>query len=167
MGGEGYGNDMKTSELTGAALDLAVAKCEQAAGLITYDAQATGLPYCTLIAGQPCLWGVGILQKATFNPETGKPHVFHGMGGKYSPSTEWDQGGTIIEREQITVAPFYSKWVASKNCSENIHDQDGDLMTVVMWSEEAIQGPTPLIAAMRCYIASKLGDEVEIPEELT
>ncbi len=27
-------------------------------------------------------------------------------------------------------------------------------------------GPTPLIAAMRCYVASKLGDEVDIPEEL-
>jgi len=28
------------------------------------------------------------------------------------------------------------------------------------------KGPTPLIAAMRCYVASKLGDEVEIPQEL-
>jgi hypothetical protein len=28
-------------------------------------------------------------------------------------------------------------------------------------------GDTPLIAAMRCYVASKLGDEVEIPNELT
>jgi hypothetical protein len=27
-------------------------------------------------------------------------------------------------------------------------------------------GPTPLIAAMRCYVASKLGDEIEIPENL-
>jgi hypothetical protein len=27
-------------------------------------------------------------------------------------------------------------------------------------------GHTPLIAAMRCYVASKLGDEVEIPQEL-
>jgi hypothetical protein len=27
-------------------------------------------------------------------------------------------------------------------------------------------GTTPLIAAMRCYVASKLGDEVEIPVEL-
>jgi hypothetical protein len=27
-------------------------------------------------------------------------------------------------------------------------------------------GPTPLIAAMRCYVASKLGDEVEVPNEL-
>ena len=25
----------------------------------------------------------------------------------------------------------------------------------------------PLIAAMRCYVASKLGDEVEVPDELT
>ena len=27
-------------------------------------------------------------------------------------------------------------------------------------------GPNPLIAVMRCYVASKLGDEVNIPEEL-
>jgi hypothetical protein len=27
-------------------------------------------------------------------------------------------------------------------------------------------GPTPLVAAMRCYCASKLGDEVDVPEEL-
>jgi hypothetical protein len=27
-------------------------------------------------------------------------------------------------------------------------------------------GPTPLIAAMRAYVASKLGDEVVIQEEL-
>jgi hypothetical protein len=28
------------------------------------------------------------------------------------------------------------------------------------------KGPTPLIAAMRCYVTLKLGDEVEVPEEL-
>ena len=28
------------------------------------------------------------------------------------------------------------------------------------------KGPTPLVAAMRCYVASRLGDEVEISEEL-
>jgi hypothetical protein len=27
-------------------------------------------------------------------------------------------------------------------------------------------GPTPLVAAMRCYVASKLGDTVEIPDDL-
>jgi len=30
-----------------------------------------------------------------------------------------------------------------------------------------LTGPTPLIAATRCYVASKLGDDIEIPEELT
>ena len=33
-----------------------------------------------------------------------------------------------------------------------------------LWQEH---GPTPLIAAMRCYVASKLGDEVDVPDELT
>ena len=27
-------------------------------------------------------------------------------------------------------------------------------------------GPTPLVATMRCYVASKLGDEVDVPDEL-
>jgi hypothetical protein len=27
--------------------------------------------------------------------------------------------------------------------------------------------PPSLIAAMRCFVASKLGDEVEVPDELT
>ena len=30
-------------------------------------------------------------------------------------------------------------------------------------SEVMKSGPTPIIAAMRCFVASKLGDEVEIP----
>lgn len=34
------------------------------------------------------------------------------------------------------------------------------------WPRHYWQGPTTLIAAMRCYVASKLGDEVEVPEEL-
>ena len=33
-----------------------------------------------------------------------------------------------------------------------------------VWIDQ--HGPTPLIAAMRCYVTSKLGDEVEIPKDL-
>jgi len=37
----------------------------------------------------------------------------------------------------------------------------------LLWGTQAKQsGPTPLIAAMRCYVASKLGDEIKLPEEL-
>lgn len=68
-------------------------------------------------------------------------------------STDWSQGGPIIEREVISVIGFYpdpKQWNAHQ---EGLH-----------FFEDC---PTPLIAAMRCYIASKLGEEVDIPEDLT
>ena len=66
-------------------------------------------------------------------------------------STNWAQGGPIIEQERISVEPCFDwQWVATGNLS--------------MFEEE---GPTPLIAAMRCFVACKLGDEVEVPDELT
>ena len=68
-------------------------------------------------------------------------------------STNWEQGGPIIEREGITIARrgkyLYSAWGAVLNDFE--------------FDEE---GSTPLVAAMRCYVAFRLGDEVEIPKEL-
>ena len=63
----------------------------------------------------------------------------------------WAQGGPIIEREKLDVF-----------CSGNVWDAStGD-----RHPNEIRTGSTPLIAAMRCYVASKLGDEVEIPVEL-
>lgn len=67
-----------------------------------------------------------------------------------SPSTDWAQGGPIIEREEIELVPKGMYWDAYAD--EDFHVPHS--------------GPTPLIAAMRCYVASKLGDEVEIPEGL-
>jgi hypothetical protein len=60
-------------------------------------------------------------------------------------STDWAQGGPIIERERIGfkytgTAMEFVAWV------------NGELSTV-----NDQHGPTPLIAAMRCYVASKLG----------
>ena len=66
-------------------------------------------------------------------------------------STNWAQGGPIIEREGITLRCYTDAlWDAS----------------IGRRLDYVANGPTPLIAAMRCYVASKLGDEVEIPEEL-
>lgn len=73
-------------------------------------------------------------------------------------STDWSQGGPIIEREgintlvHVTVNGVITEWKAGK---------DWPMSRFPYYT-----GPTPLIAAMRCYVASKLGDEVEIPEEL-
>ena len=108
---------MKTSELTGAALDWAVAKCEGADYLSAHK-DGFAIEY-------------------------------------FSYSTDWAQGGPIIERQKIglrephkTPDVWYGRVTAD--------------VTVFMKS-----GPTPLIAAMRCFVASKLGEEVEIPKELT
>jgi hypothetical protein len=63
-------------------------------------------------------------------------------------SSDWAVGGPIIEREKIATAWHITRWVAWRGVVEH-------------------PGPTPLIAAMRCYVAAKLGDDIEIPEELT
>lgn len=72
-------------------------------------------------------------------------------------STNWSQSGPIIEREKIGTREWDTPknpegWWAGKGCGEP--------------DAPAAEGPTPLIAAMRCYVASKLGNEVDIPEEL-
>lgn len=71
----------------------------------------------------------------------------------YLPSIDWSQGGPIIEQEKISISfagiPKDVQWRAE-------HYDTG----------VAAYGPTPLIAAMRCYVASKLGDEVDIPKEI-
>ena len=77
----------------------------------------------------------------------------------YNPSTDWALAGPIIEREIIGfkytgTAMEFVAWV------------NGELSTV-----NDQHGPTPLIAAMRCYVASKFGDDlvlfkVEVPNEL-
>jgi len=79
-------------------------------------------------------------------------------GGHYSPSTNWAQGGPIIEREQIEticngIQPEGLQWVAQTQSEK--------------WTYNPLEsGPSLLIAAMRCYVASKLGDEIDIPTEL-
>ena len=74
----------------------------------------------------------------------------------FSPTTDWAQGGPIIEREGISTVQEGSSalWVGS------VYDH-----TAQDWYKHT-PGCTPLIAAMRCYVASKLGDEVEVPEGL-
>ena len=119
---------VKTNELTGAALDWAVAIYE---GFTDYDhATETMLPP---------------------RKEYGRVNM-----DEYSYSTDWAQGGPIIEREGINLDnyaknPKWSAWTPAPDRESG---------------EAQAYGPTPLIAAMRCYVVSKLGDEVEIPWEL-
>lgn len=73
-------------------------------------------------------------------------------------STDWAHGGPIIGREHIEFKEESPDlWFAEL---EHLGaDDDG-------YSFGQGYGPTILIAAMRCYVASKLGDVVEVSEEL-
>ena len=71
-------------------------------------------------------------------------------------STDWSQGGPIIEREFIELTTTNR---SNAEIWEAIFPGRGE-DSVVQY------GPTPLIAAMRCYVVAKWNDEVEIPEEL-
>lgn len=78
----------------------------------------------------------------------------------YSPTTNPALAWPIIDREHVGIdfdpyAPPDTAWMAQIRRSL---DPVGD------WVYG--HGSTSLIAAMRCYVASKLGDEVEVPEEL-
>lgn len=118
----------KTSELTGALLDAAVAKAE-------------GLPY--------------ELRQFT-NESDGSPvMVCTVFSQHYIPSTDWADGGPIIDREKVAVSPSSSKdqWEAGVIKSYGHEGPE---------AEQWMYGPTPLIAAMRAYVVSKLGDEVEL-----
>ena len=81
---------------------------------------------------------------------------------KYRYSTNWAQGGPIIERERFTrmiINTSGDYTVSTKRAELNEEAEP-----VIVWVHGV--GPTPLIAAMRCYVASKLGDTVEVPKEL-
>jgi len=101
---------MKTAELTGAALDWAVARCE---GLLHDDGSVPDY---------------------------------------YQPSVDWENGGAIIECEGISLDyDGLGIWIGTIIINGSVFEE---------------LGGTPLKAAMRCYVASKLGDEVQLPEGL-
>jgi len=77
-------------------------------------------------------------------------------GGMYPEwSTDWAQGGPIIEQERLLIQPEIGK------------EGTGNAWYAVSMKDADSYGPTPLIAAMRCYVASKLGETIYVPEELT
>jgi len=78
----------------------------------------------------------------------------------YQPTTDWAQGGPIIERKEINLTCYSPPKIGINWWSATI------IRAGTLTVEEIGQGPTPLIAAMRAYVISECGEEVEIPEEL-
>jgi hypothetical protein len=122
---------IKTNELTGTALDWAVAKCE----------------------------GPNSIASCYFADDDTPLYLEEADEPTWQPSTNWAQGGPIIEREGICLY---------------FNQEDADWEAYIVCEDKKFggverfecTGSTPLISAMRCYVASKLGEECDIPDEL-
>lgn len=119
---------IRTRELSGAALDWAVAKCEGRTDLyVDTDGELVG-------------------------------------EDDFDYSTDWSQGGPIIEREGIEIN--VRNWTPSPGCRLPGKYEWSARLCYVRQTDHKLFGPTPLVAAMRLYIAIKIGYEVEVPDEL-
>lgn len=64
--------------------------------------------------------------------------------GEWKPSTDWRQGGAIIEMQGIRIHRSHTgTWWASAEATPS----------------SPVDGSTALIAAMRCYVSSLVGDD--------
>lgn len=119
---------IKTADLIGPALDWAVAQCES----VDVEYINDGKTRCLL-----------------------RVSPFTSM---YRPSTDWAQGGRLIEKEKLELRCNDYEWQAFCFGFPVSRAHSGTRT----WAA----GPTPLIAAMRCFCCAKLGDEVDVPDEL-
>lgn len=124
---------METIELTGVALDYAVAMAE---GIPSEDIKLPG-------------WKGDNLYRFR-RDEDGKKDGFYTTGSGLV-FHKGPAGDDIIDREGISTQKITDEWEAS------IYNPTTQCM------HGTTLGPTRRIAAMRCYVASKLGWEVELP----
>ena len=135
---------MKVADAIGAQLDWLVAKC---AGYVEQGVYGTPefrdsevyLCYCDAV-----------------------------LNSCYSPTTDWAQGGLILDREITKVfRNVGGTWSAMILKDVPIPPEDrGTSLALTRRAQWNGAGPTPLIAAMRCLVTSKLGSEIEVPDEL-
>ena len=118
---------IKTADLTGPALDWAVAQCES----VEVEYINDGITRCLL-----------------------RVSPFTSM---YRPSVDWAIGGPLIEREWLDITSWPNE--SDEEQRWQCHQYDAPKPYQAL-------GPTPLVAAMRCLVASRLGDEVDVPDEL-
>ena len=140
--------EVKTQELVGPSLDWAVAHATKA-----WEWAHEWFPTMTL---DPAFLGVsdnaprGSVSLVPRNPMRQDSQPF-------TPSTDWAQGGRLIETHAITLAPY------SMGLSGVPH-----YWVAEPWGDcpLPIDGVTPLIAACRAIVHAKLGETVLVPKEL-
>lgn len=128
---------MKTVELTGALLDYWVARAEGKRAWFTRlvpDAK----PMCSVLIR----WDNG--------DETAQ---------LYGPSTNWAQGGPLIEKYKLGCAEDRARvWIAVRPTGPNY---DRSYWCIARAEGQETEGDTPLQAIYRAVVRAAFGDEVE------
>lgn len=137
--------EMNVSELSGVALDWAVA-------------EAVGLKTVVCSPGQyrHDIKG-GIHCSTSYGCHFGAPSLFGIDPNEYSPSTDWSQGGPLIEKHNLSLLPqiggaYYAQWAVP-----NMDD----------YEEAELVAPSALLAICRAVVSKELGQAVQIPAELS
>jgi len=109
------------------------------------------------LTGPALDWAVAVEEGLTEENAWTTLEIFKAVraGGGYRYSTNWSQGGPLIEQECLDVRVFAEHGAL-----------DGGPYWISERHPAVGHGPTPLIAAMRCLVAATLGDEVDVPDEL-
>lgn len=127
---------MKVSELSGALLDLWVAKAESVDAILS-DPRPNGTVGCITYYSRD---------------DNGRMD-----GRSYSPSQHWSDGGPIIERNHITTVYYGTDGMTGAPWEAHV---GSDIHYIDQRPGDEIGGPTALVAAMRAYVARKYGSEV-------
>lgn len=144
---------VKTTELIGPALDYAVFI-------------ARGMSYWT-ISGANWDTNHGYTDWVLSSKGVLETHMFDGSRSRaghwevdrtYNPSTDDAWAGPIIDEMEIGTK-------RNAPCSPGCEWEASPSITAKGAGGKWGYGPTRKIAAMRCFVASKLGDEIELPKE--
>ncbi len=131
---------IQTQSLTGPALDWAVATCEGFVNLHRRELKGYEVPTFVLAMDKG---GQGWVEFDTLDYDQ-----------------DWARSGPIIEQESIGIQMAYpaedgkpALWYAAKFATS-------------INAPPRAHGPTALVAAMRVYVLSRLGEEVDVPDIL-
>lgn len=148
---------MKTSELTGANLDWAVAKALGLTATTIYGLGSVRAPgWYQIKQGR----AVSYVLRPTYNKWVKQCETHPWQRGQevWEPSVNWKQGGPLIEQEHISIEVDWDRRQTPPElrfaCCTINQKAKGE------WHKS----PAPLVAAMRSYVAEKLGNFFEVPE---
>lgn len=133
---------MKTAELSGAQLDYYVARAE---GVPAEDLQIRAIQRSI---------DYHVVRTVACYP-LGDARVFRVAAGVLRYSTDWSQGGPLIEKHLVCVDPGDGSFSAPRRWEAHMADLAPAL------AAEEVYGETALQAICRAVVRAAFGDEVE------